>query len=57
MAQGPKSTNASSMLGFSALQFHVLIIWGLKIETLVNDKTLDKLSSQWPGFLTCEMCM
>lgn len=55
MGQGPKSTKASSMSGFSALLFHVLIVWGLTIETLVKGETLDKLTFSWPSFLTCEM--
>lgn len=52
MAQGPRNTRASSTSGFSALPFHVFIVWGLKIETLVKDETLDKLISPWPSFLT-----
>ena len=52
MAQGPRNTRASSMSGFSALLFHVFIVWGLKIETLVKNETLDKLISPWPSFLT-----
>lgn len=49
---GSYLTRASSTSGFSALPFHVFIVWGLKIETLVKDETLDKLISPWPSFLT-----
>lgn len=48
MAQGPKSTHASSMSGFSAILFHMHIVWGLKIGTLVKEETLDRLTSLWP---------
>ena len=55
MAQGPRNTHASSMSGFSALLFHVFIVWGLKIATLVKEEILDKLLSPWPSVLTCEI--
>lgn len=48
MAQGPKSTHASSMSGFSAILFHMHIVLGLKIGTLVKEETLDRLTSLWP---------
>ena len=43
------------MSGFSALLFHVFIVWGLKIATLVPEEILDKLVSPWPSVLTREM--
>ena len=43
------------MSGFSALLFHVVIAWGLKIATLVKEEILDKLISPWPSVLTYEM--
>ena len=55
MAEGPRNTHASRMSGFSALLFHVFIVWGLKIATLVKEEIRDKLLSPWPSVLTCEM--
>lgn len=43
------------MSGFSALLFHVFIVLGLKIATLVKEEILDKFLSPWPSVLTCEM--